>query len=94
MARRTLTEAELSTRISDCVEDIGEEWRRFVMKLEQFVVSLKHDVDREDWEGAREMFAIFKTYIRNRTTESVRLSDKLLALKKELKTTRETQGAK
>jgi len=40
------------------------------------------------------MFAIFKTYIRNRTTESVRLSDKLLALKKELKTTRETQGAK
>jgi heme oxygenase len=83
MARRALTEEEYVCRIRECVGDIAEEWRRFARKMEEFTVAFRNDVDREEWEGAREMFAIFKTYIRNRTTESV-----------QLKTTREKQGAK
>ena len=86
MARRTLTEEEYVSRIGECVGDIAEEWRRFSRKLEEFTAAFRSNVDREDWEGAREMFAMFKAYIRNRTTESVRLSDKLLALRKELAT--------
>jgi len=94
MARKTLTEEECGSRIGECVADMAEEWRRFARKLEEFTVAFKNHVDREDWEGAREMFAIFKTYIRNRTTESVRLSDKLLALRKELATAKQKGGNK
>ena len=84
MARKTLTEEEVAAKVAGCMSDIGDEWRRFVQQLEQFVETFKYDVERQDWNSAREIFALFKTYMRKRTTESVRLSDKLLGLKKEL----------
>lgn len=94
MARKALTEDEVAARVAGCMRDIGDEWRAFVEKIEGFSRCFRAEVGREDWESAKVTFSLFKTYMRKRTTESVRLSDKLLSLQKELKTTRETQGAK
>lgn len=91
MRAKAHSEQEVIEKIIECMGEMRKEWREFVSTLAEYADKLKTDVEKEDIDTATTTFSQLKLVIRNRSTESGRLGDKMSYWKKELTKIRSEQ---